>query len=89
MTSGKEKLNLFRYIEHWVNERSLNIVIEYCDGGDLSKAIKQRRPVFFDTGVVLNWVSQLLAALKYLHDKRIYHRDIKVPHNFNNKSERV
>lgn len=62
-----------------VEGNCLNIVMEYCDGGDLDAAIKRRRTLgrpFAELHVMRIFV-QLTLALKYIHHHKILHRDIK------------
>ncbi|KAJ8614463.1 hypothetical protein CTAYLR_000836 [Chrysophaeum taylorii] len=62
-----------------VEGNCLNIVMEYCDGGDLDAAIKRRRNLgkpFAELHVMRIFV-QLTLALKYIHHHKILHRDIK------------
>lgn len=61
------------------------IVIEYCDGGDLSKYIKaraserQKNPEVkkFDEGYIGIQFVQLVMAVHHLHRRRMLHRDLK------------
>ena len=53
--------------------------MEYCSGGDLAQAIKEQsdKKEPFTEEQVLKWFKDLCMAMKYLHDKKIIHRDIK------------
>ncbi|XDV19362.1 hypothetical protein PO909_024846 [Leuciscus waleckii] len=52
------------------------IVMEYCEGGDLSKVMKKQKGVF-EEKQILDWLVQICLALQYLYEKNIIHRDIK------------
>jgi serine/threonine protein kinase len=51
--------------------------MEYIDGGDLEKRIRQRGISSFSENEVLFTFVQILLALAYLHERRILHRDLK------------
>uniref|UniRef100_A0A8C1M4Q0 non-specific serine/threonine protein kinase n=1 Tax=Cyprinus carpio TaxID=7962 RepID=A0A8C1M4Q0_CYPCA len=54
------------------------IVMEYCEGGDLSKVMeKHQEERFFEEQQILDWLVQICLALQYLHEQKILHRDIK------------
>ncbi|XP_077083568.1 uncharacterized protein LOC143736762 [Siphateles boraxobius] len=52
------------------------IVMEYCEGGDLSKLMEKQKGVF-EEKQILDWLVQICLALQYLFKKNIIHRDIK------------
>mmetsp|Transcript_64384 Transcript_64384/g.121990 ORF Transcript_64384/g.121990 Transcript_64384/m.121990 type:complete len:618 (+) Transcript_64384:54-1907(+) len=74
---------IVRYRENFSEKGWFCILMDYCQGGDLSKQIdkakKSRQP--FSEDQVLRWLTQALLGLKYIHDKHILHRDLK-PSNF-------
>ncbi|KAG7173652.1 uncharacterized protein LOC121860174 [Homarus americanus] len=55
----------------------LSIAMDYCGGGDLHTIISKRKGVHFPEDRVLDWFVQLCLAIKYTHDRKILHRDIK------------
>ncbi len=65
--------------------RSEVIVMEYCAGGDLRRE-QQRKGTYSEeeTRVV---VGQLVEAIRFLHDRRIMHRDIKLANVLIHKDE--
>lgn len=67
---------------------SLNIVMDYADGGDLQAKIKaQKKP--FPESQVLDWFTQICLAIKHIHDKKILHRDLKSGNIFLTKENRI
>ena len=66
------------------NTRTLNIIMEYADDGDISKKIQEnlKRRLRFEESTIWEWIIQLLKGLKYLHDNKIMHRDLKCANIF-------
>ena len=66
------------------NSKSLNIVMEYADDGDISHKIKEnlKRRLRFEESTLWEWIIQILEGLKYLHDNKIMHRDLKCANIF-------
>ena len=73
--------NVIGYKESFWNEKNktLNIVMEYCDDGDLETKIKnmKRNRQRFEESLIWNYTIQIIRGLKALHDKKILHRDLK------------
>jgi len=74
---------IVRYRENFTENGWLCIVMDYCEGGDLTKQVdlakRSRKPLAEEQ--VLKWFTQAVLALKYIHDRHILHRDLK-PSNF-------
>lgn len=70
---------IVRYIDYFLLPERISIVMEYADGGDLSELIfrARRNLQTIPQRKIISWFAQLATAVKYLHDKRILHRDIK------------
>lgn len=69
--------NIVRYIESFTESGFLYIVMEYADGGDLSQKIEKNGRKAFNEDEVLKIFTQLALAIKYIHDRKILHRDLK------------
>ena len=78
--------NIIGYKEAFYDEnsRSLNIIMEYADDGDINHKIQEnlKRRLQFEESTVWEWIIQLLKGLKYLHDNKIMHRDLKCANIF-------
>ena len=82
--------NIIGYEEAFYDDESetLNIIMEYADDGDLESKIKQlnKNQLFFDENTIWNILIQILFGLKYLHDNKIIHRDLKSANIFMTKN---
>lgn len=69
--------NIVAFKESFEAEGHLYIVMEYCDGGDLTQRIKQQKGKLFPEDMVLNWFIQICLGVNHIHKRRVLHRDIK------------
>ena len=69
--------------------RTLNIVLEYAEGGDLHQKIKNniKAHLHFTEKTIWDWIIQILEGLKYLNDNKIMHRDLKCANIFISKDK--
>ena len=81
--------NIIYYYDAFYDEptRSLNIIMEFADDGDLSGKIKEikMKNERFSEETIWNWIIQILEGIKYLHNSKIMHRDLKCANLFLNK----
>lgn len=72
--------NIVKYISLIEKKKEYWLVIEYCNGGSLVKALKYHitkynKPV--PENIVHHFIKNILTAVIYLNNKKIIHRDIK------------
>lgn len=79
---------IVRYRESFSEDGWVCIVMDYCEGGDLSDRVKKMRQSgkSFPQEQVVRWFTQAILALKYIHDLHILHRDLKSGNFFLSKS---
>jgi len=82
--------NIIGYKEAFFDSRTrtLNIIMEYAEEGDLRKKIKEnlKKHLHFTEDTIWDWTIQILEGLKYLHDNKIMHRDLKSANIFISKN---
>ena len=84
--------NIIKFREVYVdkiNKQTLNIVMDYADGGDLQVRIKAQKGKYFPESQILDWFTQICLAIKHIHDRKILHRDIKSQNIFLTKNGMV
>lgn len=71
---------ILRMVDFIESKKRLFMLVDYMQGGDLSRHIKTRRKSgagYFRENEIAVVMRQLLRALEYLHRQKIVHRDIK------------
>ncbi|XP_067941545.1 serine/threonine-protein kinase unc-51-like [Watersipora subatra] len=76
--SRLEHENVVRLYDCKESDDMLYLIIEYCNGGDLSDYLRAKHILSED--IIARFVSQIAGAMEALTAKGIVHRDIK-PHN--------
>lgn len=80
--------NIVAYYGSFVEDNILNVVMEYADNGSLFQHIQRAKAPFAESEI-LSIFAQLVSSLKYLHDKKILHRDLKTKNIFMTKKHKV
>lgn len=71
--------NIVNYLDSFVHENHLVIVLDWCGAGDLKRQIRKavQRNARFSERVIWKYFSQIVEAVRYMHSKRVMHRDLK------------
>ena len=82
--------NIIRYYDSFI-DNDIYIVMEYAERGDLNQYIKLciDENNYIPEEQIWKWFIQLISAIKYIHSKKILHRDIKVHNAFLSKSNEI
>lgn len=65
-----------KYYDSFMTEDSINIIMEYCESGDLARFMKINKGPHSEEAIWKFFIEMCL-GLYYLHSFRILHRDIK------------
>merc|ERR1719428_278103 len=79
------------YRESFLDGRTLCIVMDYAEGGDLYNRISKQRKAGqnFPEPQIVRWFTQGSLALKHLHERHVLHRDLKSQNLFITGSGRL
>ena len=81
-----QHVNIVSYKESIREGQWLNIIMEFCSGGDLNQLITEQKENLGGRKIeekrIVEWAAQIALAIFYMHDKRILHRDLKTPNIF-------
>ena len=71
--------NITMYVESFVENSKLYIVMEHADGGDLATMIAKRKKTNtrWSENEIMRIFVQICLALKHVHEHNILHRDLK------------
>ena len=77
-----------KYFDSFIDNHYLNILMEYCDGGDLYQYLEKNRKKKIKLKEKIIWqiFIQMLIGLNSIHKKKILHRDIKSQNIFLTKN---
>ncbi|KAL9976486.1 hypothetical protein ACROYT_G013794 [Oculina patagonica] len=80
--------NIVKFLDSFMDGEFFCIVTEYCEGGDLDDKITawKKAGKRFDESLILAWFIQLVLAVKFMHEKRMLHRDLKTRNIFLKKN---
>ena len=73
--------NIVKFQEVKKTKKHFYIIMEYCNGGELSKALEKYQNKFgkpFPETIVQHIMRQIISAFRYIHERKIIHRDVKL-----------
>nr|XP_020649582.1 serine/threonine-protein kinase Nek9 isoform X1 [Pogona vitticeps] len=69
--------NIIAYYNHFMDNNTLLIELEYCNGGNLYDKILRQKDKLFEEEMVVWYLFQIASAVSCIHREGILHRDIK------------
>ncbi|GBG29750.1 Protein kinase, putative [Hondaea fermentalgiana] len=83
--------NIVKHHSSFIEGGCLNMVMEFCGGGDLHGRIRTHKiqGTRFDEDFIWQVLIQICTALQHLHQHRILHRDIKPENVFLDANDQV
>ena len=78
-----------KYFDSFEENNYLNIVMEYCDGGDLEQLIQDKKKFPLDEELIWKIFIQITIGLTSIHNLKILHRDLKSQNIFLTKDLNV
>ncbi|XP_054716990.1 uncharacterized protein LOC129226414 [Uloborus diversus] len=78
------------YLDSFYNSKgNLFIVMCFFENGDLFTFIENQNDVHIEEKQIVHWFVQMCMALKYLHDRKILHRNLKTKSIFLTKNNLI
>lgn len=75
--------NIVKFKEVFKTKKGkLCIVMDFADGGDLARKLKEAGGRLLPEQQIIDWFTQICLALKHVHDRKILHRDLKTQNIF-------
>jgi len=68
-------INIVRLVDHFNSSKYIFLVLELCEGGDLSKFIKKYKSISEELSI--RFLKQIASGLLFLKEKSLIHRDLK------------
>ena len=72
-----DHINIIRYYDSFEENDTLQIEMEYADGGTLAQFLFNRNGVEVPESQIVTIFRQMVDATAYIHSKQILHRDLK------------
>ena len=89
-----EHPNIVKFIDLKKTKKHYYIMMEFCNGGELSKNLEKymmKNGTAFPEELVQHFMRQIIGAFKYIHGKKIIHRDVKLDNillHFDNEEDK-
>ena len=78
-----------QYYDSYKDTTSINIIMQYCENGDIGKYLKKQMNRPLDESKIWKFFIEMCLGLHYLHSFHILHRDIKTINMFLGKDDKI
>ena len=86
--------NIVKFYDLLISYSHYYVIMEYCNGGGLSNCLAKYKNLYhkpFSQEIVQYLMRQIIEGLRYIHSKKIIHRDIKLDNilvTFSNENDK-
>ena len=70
--------NILRLYEYFETNTTIYLIMHLCKGGELLDRLHKQRNSRYTEAKACRYVRQMLAAIRYCHENKIVHRDLKL-----------
>ena len=84
-----KSIYVVKFFDSFEENNILNIVMEYCDGGDLEQLIENKKKFPLEEDLIWKIFIQITIGLTAIHNLKILHRDLKTSNIFLTKDLNV
>jgi NIMA (never in mitosis gene a)-related kinase len=80
---------IVKYHDSFTEKNNINIVMEYCENGDLGLYLKRQMGKSLPEQTIWRFFLEMCLGIQYLHANKILHRDIKTINMFLTKENKI
>ena len=85
--SDLEYLNIIKYYDCIFEKNKEIIIMKFAEGGNLKEKIEEKKA--FEENKIIDWFIEICEGIKYIHNKKIIHRDLKLNNIFLTKDNHI
>jgi len=85
--SDLEHRNIIKYYDCIFEKNKEIIIMEYAEGGNLKEKIEENKA--FEENKIIDWFIEICEGIKYIHNKKIIHRNLKPNNIFLTKDNHI
>ena len=82
-----EHPNIIKYYDFIFKKNKEIIIMEYVEGGNLKDKIEEKKVI--EENKIIDWFIEICEGIKYIHNKKIIHRNLKSNNIFLTKDNHI